>query len=125
MSLVAALLKWAENGVVEGNVRPTRAAVTALFVCLCAFALGQNQDRDSSGVPKTSAAALAPGQRVDINHASLAELEKVPGMTPSWAGRVMRFRPYRSKLDLFDKGIVSSAVYDRIKDFVIAHRDKQ
>ena len=125
---VAAAWKWAENGVVAATTQLTRwtgSAVTILCLCLVAQAQGQNQDRDSSGVPKTSAAAPAPEQRVDINHASLAELLKVPGMTPSWAGRVVRYRPYRTKQDLFDKGIVTSAVYDRIKDFVIAHRDKQ
>ncbi len=63
--------------------------------------------------------------RVDINHASLDELLKVPGMTHSWAGRIIRFRPYRSKQDLLDRGVVSSEVYDRIKDFVIAHRQPQ
>lgn len=87
--------------------------------------MAQYQDRDRSGVPKTSASAPSPDQRVDINRASIAELEKVPGMTQSWAGRIVRFRPYRTKQDLFDKGVVSSEVYDRIKDFVIAHRDKQ
>lgn len=65
----------------------------------------------------------SPEARVDINHAPMAELLKVPGMTESWAGRVVRFRPYRTKLDLLEKGIVSSAVYDRIKDHVIAHRE--
>jgi DNA uptake protein ComE-like DNA-binding protein len=86
--------------------------------------VAQNQDRDSSGVPKTSSSAPAPEQRVDINHATLNELLKVPGLTRGWAERIVRYRPYRSKLDLFDKGIVPSAVYDRIKDYVIAHRDK-
>jgi len=92
---------------------------------LCAGGLGQYQDRDSSGVPKTTAAAPPPEQRVDINHASVEELAKVPGLTPSWAGRIVRFRPYRTKQDLFEKGVVPSEVYDRIKDFVIAHRDKK
>ena len=50
---------------------------------------------------------------------------KVPGMTPSWAGRIVRFRPYRTKQDLLDHGVLPSDVYDRIKDYVIAHRDKQ
>jgi len=63
-------------------------------------------------------------QRVDINHASLEELLKVPGMTKSWAGRILRFRPYRSKQDLLDRGIVSGEVYSRIKDSIIAHREK-
>jgi len=63
--------------------------------------------------------------RVDINHASVEELLKVPGMTPSWAGRIVRFRPYRTKQDLVERGIVTSQVYDRIKDFVIAHQKAQ
>jgi DNA uptake protein ComE-like DNA-binding protein len=63
--------------------------------------------------------------RVDINHASVDELLKVPGMTPSWAGRIVRFRPYRTKRDLVEYGVVTSQVYDRIKDYVIAHQKAQ
>ena len=44
-------------------------------------------------------------------------------MTPSWAGRIVRFRPYHTKLDLLEYGIVTSQVYDQIKDYVIAHRE--
>jgi DNA uptake protein ComE-like DNA-binding protein len=63
--------------------------------------------------------------RVDINHATVAELCKVPGMTPTWAARIVRYRPYRSKQDLIDHGIVTTEVYDRIKEFIIAHREPQ
>jgi competence protein ComEA len=98
-------------------------AVAILSVCLGVQA--QKQDRDQSGAPRTSAAAPSPAERVDINHASSDELLKVPGLTQSWAARIVRFRPYRSKQDLLDKGVVDSEVYDRIKDFIIAHRDKQ
>ena len=63
--------------------------------------------------------------RVDINHASVEELMKVPGMTRSWAGRIVRFRPYRTKQDLVEHGIVNSEVYERIKDYIIAHRSQQ
>ena len=94
-----------------------------LCTSLCTHA--QNQDRDSRGVPKTSASAPAPENRVDINHASMTDLLKVPGMTQSWAGRIIRYRPYHSKVDLLQRGVVSDAVYDRIKDYVIAHREKQ
>lgn len=66
-----------------------------------------------------------PEARVDINHATIDELMKVPGMTRSWAGRIVRFRPYHAKNDLLDWGVVPSPVYVRIKDYVIAHRDKQ
>ncbi len=69
--------------------------------------------------------APQPEQRVDINHAPVKELMRVPGMTQVWAARIIRFRPYRAKNDLLDRGIVSTEVYDRIKDWIIAHRDKQ
>jgi DNA uptake protein ComE-like DNA-binding protein len=66
-----------------------------------------------------------PEVRVDINHATIDQLMAVPGMTRSWAGRIVRFRPYHAKNDLLDRGVVTSQVYDRIKDYVIAHREKQ
>jgi DNA uptake protein ComE-like DNA-binding protein len=105
--------------------RFTFLAVLMLGGCLCAPGQGQYQDRDSSGAPVTSASAPPPEQRVDINHASITELLKVPGMTSSWAGRIVRFRPYRTKQDLLEMGVVNSKAYDRIKDFVIAHHNKQ
>ena len=95
------------------------------ILCVCLAGMAQNQDRDSRGLPRTSATAPAPAARVDINHASVDELLKIPGMTRSWAGRIVRFRPYRTKQDLLERGVVSSEVYDRIKDYVIAHRDKE
>lgn len=72
--------------------------------------------------PGPQRAEVPEAQRVDINHATLAELLKVPGMTRSWAGRIVRFRPYRTKQDLVEKGVVSGEVYNRIKDYIIAHR---
>jgi DNA uptake protein ComE-like DNA-binding protein len=113
----------AENGAVRARKQLTALAVAALGVCLAGTA--QYQDRDTRGVPKTSSTAPPPDARLDINHASVEELLKVPGMTRSWAGRIVRFRPYRTKQDLVENGVVTSQVYDRIKDYVIAHRDPQ
>jgi DNA uptake protein ComE-like DNA-binding protein len=77
-------------------------------------------------VPKAEAIPRPPPQaRTDLNHASVDELLKVPGMTPSWAGRIVRFRPYRTRQDLVDRGVLPSDVYDRIKDYVIAHRGEK
>ncbi len=77
-------------------------------------------------LPQVAATPHTPPQAsIDINHASVDELMKAPGMTRSWAGRIVRFRPYRTRLDLVERGVVTSQVYARIKGFVIAHRDKQ
>ena len=59
---------------------------------------------------------------VDLNRASVTDLMRVPGMTVVWANRIIRFRPYRSKLDLLEQGVVTPEVYQRIRDGVIAHR---
>jgi len=108
---------------VRTGLRFTALAVAMLGVCLAGAA--QNQDRDTRAVPKTSATAPPPEARIDINHASVDELMKVPGMTRSWAGRIVRFRPYHTKLDLLDRGVVTVQVYERIMDYVIAHRKAQ
>jgi DNA uptake protein ComE-like DNA-binding protein len=97
----------------------------AAVLCLFLAANVQSQERDRFAPPGTTASAPPPEARLDINHSSVDELMRVPGMTRPWAGRIVRFRPYRAKSDLLDRGIVTSAVYDRIKDFIIAHREKR
>ena len=59
---------------------------------------------------------------VDINTASLDQLLKIPGLTRTWAARIIRFRPYRGKNELLDRGIITAEVYARIRDHIIAHR---
>lgn len=61
---------------------------------------------------------------MDINHATIDQLMQVPGITRVWAERIVRFRPFQTKRDLIEKGIVPGSVYSRIKDSVIAHRPK-
>ena len=112
-----------ENGAVRRWMRSTVVAAALILVCLAAGA--QYQDRDTRGLPKTSAKAPPPESRIDINHASVEELLQIPGMTRVWAGRIVRFRPYRTKQDLLEHGIVSGEVYDRIKDYVIEHQKAQ
>lgn len=102
------------------------SAIAVLTVCLGvaangAFSHAQTAAPQASAQKKT---APSPEVRVDINHASTEELAKVPGLTPSWAGRIVRFRPYRTKQDLLDRGVLPSDVYDRIKNSIIAHRSE-
>lgn len=104
------------------EMRIAALAVAVLSMCLAGAA--QNQDRDTNGASKTSATAPPPEARIDINHASIDQLMKAPGMTRTWAARIVKYRPYRTKQDLVEQGIVTSKVYERIKDYVIAHRDE-
>jgi helix-hairpin-helix protein len=86
----------------------SRFAMTLWIVMFAAAAIG--------GTPQK------PVELVDINRASVQEMLKVPGMTETWAARIARFRPYRTKLDLVEQGVVTPEVYQRIRDGVIAHR---
>jgi DNA uptake protein ComE-like DNA-binding protein len=121
--LLAGVTDEAENEAVHIGNRLTILAIVVIGAC--PLGMAQNQDRDPYKASRTSATAPPPETRIDVNHATEDELLKVPGMTRSWAGRIVRFRPYRTKQELLDKGVVSSEVYDHIKDYVIAHRDKQ
>ncbi len=104
--------------------RWSMALLAALMARSLVAGVPQNATRDAQAAAPRST-QQQPAAPVDINHATMRELMQVPGMTQSWAARIVRFRPYRTKQDLLDKGVVTSQVYDRIKDFVIAHRDKQ
>ncbi len=97
-------------------------ALGAVFACAACVA-GSQADRDYAR-PR-SEDRVPPEQRVDVNHATLEELMKIPGMTRTWAQRIVRYRPYRTKQDLLDEGVVPGAVYARIRDYLIAHRSSQ
>jgi competence protein ComEA len=73
-------------------------------------------------VVPVSLSGARTAEPIDINRASMAELLTVPGMTATWAQRIVRFRPYRTKLDLVERGVVTQEVYQRIRDGVVAHR---
>jgi competence protein ComEA len=92
---------------------------------LCApVLLGQSSSaavRDRHGPQRT----IPSAERVDLNHATMDDLLKVQGLTRTWAERIVRFRPYRTRLDLLQEGILPPDVYSRIKDAVIVHREKK
>ena len=90
----------------------------ALMTCLvCAVAV-------SPQAPRAPERARVPaGDRLDVNRAGMEELLKLPGMTQIWAGRIVRFRPYRSKLDLVNKGVIPARVYHRIEELIVAHHE--
>jgi DNA uptake protein ComE-like DNA-binding protein len=123
---LAPALRWAQNGAVRRRML-LAGFTAAVFAACLSLATGATETQSPSAAPHAAPKtkpAPPPGARLDLNRASIDELLKVPGMTASWAGRIVRFRPYRTKQDLLDRGVLPSEVYDRIKDYVIAHRFK-
>lgn len=55
---------------------------------------------------------------INVNSASQAELEKLPGIGPVTAQKIINLRPYNGVSELLSKKAVSTSVYDKIKDLV-------
>jgi DNA uptake protein ComE-like DNA-binding protein len=81
-----------------------------------ARAAAANAERDANDVAAGVRAGLHNGRggEVDVNTASRADLETLPGVTAATARRIEANRPYEAPRDLVRKGVVSEAEYDRI-----------
>ena len=69
--------------------------------------------------PKPAAAKV-----LDLNKASLAELEALPTIGKAKAAKIIAGRPWKGKDDLVAKGILSDADYAKVKDMIIAKQAK-
>jgi DNA uptake protein ComE-like DNA-binding protein len=86
----------------------TVLSVATLSACLLLPACGWlHRDR--------APAAPAP---IDLNSASRRQIEKLPGVTPSMAGRIVEGRPYRDPYDLVERGLLTEREFKRLTDRV-------
>lgn len=68
------------------------------------------------------AAAGGGDPRVDLNRATAAELEALPGVGPSTAGKIVRAReqrPFARPEELQTRGLVSARVFADLRDLVV------
>lgn len=77
--------------------------------------------------PATPPPATAPAPAValiDINSAPKAELvAKLKGVGDARADAIIKGRPYKGKDELFQKNVIPRAVYDDIKDQIVARQN--
>lgn len=63
--------------------------------------------------------AEPPAEAVDLNVAPLGRLERLPGITPSMARRIVEGRPYAEPEDLVERGILTPRELERIEELVV------
>ena len=75
-------------------------------------------------MPMAAQKAPAAAEKLDLNSASEQELAKLPGIGDVRSKAIIKGRPYKGKDELVERKILTQAVYDKIKDKVIAKQPK-
>jgi len=70
--------------------------------------------------PAATTAAPAQGALIDINSASKDELDALPQIGSARTDAIIKGRPYKAKNELVQKKILPQAVYNKVKDRIIA-----
>ena len=95
-------------GVAHANAEPKKASMSASA---------------SAKAPASAAATPAPAEKptlLDINSASKKELSELPKIGDARSDAIIKGRPYNGKDELVSKKILPQAIYNGIKNLVIA-----
>lgn len=68
------------------------------------------------------ASAATPDNKLDINTATADQLKAFPGIGDAYSKRIVEGRPYTAKNQLVSRGVLPEAVYNKIKDSIIASK---
>ena len=102
----------------------TRSALTLLAGLVLALPAAAQTATPATPAtkPTASAPAASPAPLLDINTASVADLQALKGIGDKRAADIVKNRPYKGKDDLVQKKIIPAAVYADIKDKIIARQ---
>ncbi len=89
-----------------------------------AGATGKGVEKTGEGLEKVGDKVKSVGM-LDLNTATEKELEALPGIGDAYAAKIIAGRPYSAKNELTQKGIVSGAAYEKIKNRVVARQPKR
>lgn len=107
----------------------TVLAALALMLGTGTAMLAQDDEKPPAARPRAAKPHLkkklaAPaGRQVDINKASKEELQKLPGITPELAAKIIAGRPYVTKSHLVEKNALPLGVYQAIRKQVFVKQN--
>ncbi len=96
-------------------------AVSLASIAVAGQEPGSKPEAMASPAQMTHAASA---DKLDLNTATRDQLKALPGIGDAYSQKIIDGRPYRTKLDLVHKKIISKATYDKIKDQIIAKQPK-
>ncbi len=94
--------------------------LTVLVASLCMVTAYAQPKKDAK--KEAPAATAKAGAPLDINSATLEQLQKLPGIGAVYSKKIIENRPYNGKDDIVAKAGVPQATYDKIKDMIIAKK---
>ena len=101
------------------RTRLLAAVLIGAFAAMPGPLLAQQKPPTTAPAPKP---ADKPGDLIDINTATKEQLMTLKGIGEARSDAIIKGRPYRAKNELTDKNIIPDAVYNDIKDRIIAHQ---
>ena len=96
------------------------AMLLALAIA-CPRVLAQAQSSSSQATDTTKSRASRAAQQLDINTASKAQLDALPGIGPTYAQKIISNRPYRTTHELVKKNVIPQSTYNRIRHLIVVH----
>ena len=95
-------------------------AVVLAFTITCVAEAPKKGDIKKGASVAQQALAKKTVDLIDINTATADQLKVIPGIGEAYSAKIIKGRPYKAKNELVQKKILPQAVYNKVKDQIIA-----